>query len=313
MDHPLVSVIALCYKHAAYVAEALHSIFNQTYANIEIIVVDDASQDDSVDIIKQTLRKSPFETKTVFLENNLGNCSAFNRGLALAQGKYIIDFATDDILLPNRIEQQVNYFESLPEEYGVIYSDAEYFSGTQHLGYAFKDQEKTPFSGDVFSKVIDTFFIPAPTMMIKKKILDELSGYDEKLAYEDFDFWVRSSRNYHFGYQNKVLTKIRDTPDSHSKSQYKKGDPQLFSTYLVCRKTLDLIQNKEEKKALINRLKFETRHAIFSDNRNEAKLFLDFLEEVDKHTVYSKTLRFANNIPFPLRHFRKLFLKVKHG
>ncbi|MDP4680807.1 MAG: hypothetical protein NWS46_10620, partial [Cyclobacteriaceae bacterium] len=67
-------------------------------------------------------------------------------------------------------------------------------------------------------------------------VLLELNGYDEKLAYEDFDFWIRSSRKWQYQYQSEILTKIRKTVGSLSSRVYSKNDKQLHSTYLVCKK-----------------------------------------------------------------------------
>lgn len=139
---PLVSVICLCYNHEQFVQEALESVFSQTYPHIEIIVVDDASTDTSVAVISEVLAKHQGHSiKTRFLSENQGNCKAFNEGFALAQGKYVIDFATDDVLIPDRIGKQVQYFESLPDSFGVVFTEAAYIdSKGQHLYYHFKDR-----------------------------------------------------------------------------------------------------------------------------------------------------------------------------
>src|SRR5690606_15919682 len=113
-----------------FVEEALASVFAQTYANVEVIIVDDASTDQSVAVIKKMLSGISSEqagsVQTIFLPENLGNCKAFNRGLALAHGKYVVDFATDDVMLPERIEKQVKCFELLDKSYGVVFTEAEY-------------------------------------------------------------------------------------------------------------------------------------------------------------------------------------------
>src|SRR6478609_11745406 len=111
MQPPLVTIICLCYNQHRFVEEAIHSILNQSYRNIQVIVVDDASTDTSAQTIRDIVIKNP-EIIFIPLQENLGNCKAFNRGLAEAQGEYIIDFAADDILLPNRIALGVEHFEN---------------------------------------------------------------------------------------------------------------------------------------------------------------------------------------------------------
>ncbi|MCU0357456.1 MAG: glycosyltransferase family 2 protein, partial [Cyclobacteriaceae bacterium] len=93
MKQPLVSVICLCYNHQLYVQEAIESVLNQTWSHIELIVVDDASTDTSREVIR-ALQKEHHLQKVLLLEKNMGNCAAFNRGLAIATGDFIIDLAS---------------------------------------------------------------------------------------------------------------------------------------------------------------------------------------------------------------------------
>ncbi len=315
---PLVSVICLCYNHEKFVEEALTSVFSQTYPNIETIVVDDASTDQSVAVIRKILSGiaaiDAGNIKTIYLPENLGNCKAFNRGLAVAQGKYVIDFATDDVMLPERVEQQVNCFEKLDESYGVVFTEAAYINESgQHLYYNFRDKlsrlypDKIPV-GDVYAKVLSTYFISAPTLMMKKKVLDELGGYDEQLAYEDFDFWVRSARNYKYAFLDECLTKVRKSSHSLSTGLYRLGDAQLHSTYLVCQKAMRLNQTPEDQRALLRRIKYEFRQAVFSDNSREAGLFFNMLQSLGSINIVYKFYYQLSKLPIKLRWFRNLYL-----
>lgn len=276
----MVSVICLCYNQARFVKEALDSVVKQSYKNIELIVADDGSNDDSKEVIQEWLLDHD-EVPFVNLKENLGNTSAFNKGLRLAQGKYVIDLAADDVLISNRIEKQVAFFEQQGPDVGVIYSDANYISEKGRLLQRhFSNPRLIPYEGDIYKRVIDTYFIPPPAMMIKKEVLDELNGYDESLAYEDFDFWVRSARSWQYAYQSEVLTLIRKSENSHSKGWYKKNDKQLYSTFMVCKKIQKLNQNKFEGLALIRRVKFELRQSCFSGNHDEFALFFELFQEL---------------------------------
>jgi len=111
MQHnPLVTVICLCYNHDAFVQEALNAVLNQEYQPLELIVVDDASTDGSKNKIEAWLEQHP---NCYFIANrtNLGPTKSFNQALQLAKGSYILDLATDDVLLPNAIQLQVAAFE----------------------------------------------------------------------------------------------------------------------------------------------------------------------------------------------------------
>ena len=95
MERPLVTVICLCYNHVRFLERALDSVFSQSYPSIELIVVDDASADDSPVLIHRLLIDRP-EVKFIALQKNVGNCKAFNMALANATGKYVVDLSADD-------------------------------------------------------------------------------------------------------------------------------------------------------------------------------------------------------------------------
>src|SRR6478736_1685750 len=100
MTSPLVSVVCLCYNHEHFVEEAIRSVFDQTYSNIQVVVVDDCSGDESVSIIKEIIRNQSRKVQFLELKQNLGNCKAFNHGLGLLTGDFVIDFSTDAVMLP---------------------------------------------------------------------------------------------------------------------------------------------------------------------------------------------------------------------
>jgi glycosyltransferase involved in cell wall biosynthesis len=311
IDSPLVSVICLCYNHEKFVKEAINSVLSQSYSNVELIVVDDASIDGSKNVIAEMLEGTSSEF--INLHSNLGNTKAFNQGFSKAKGKYIIDLAADDILIQNRIERQVAFFEECEQTTGVIYSDAIYIDEDgNELSTHFSNQKLTPLSGDIYKKVISKYFISPPTMMMKYDVLLELKGYDEKLAYEDFDFWIRSSRNWEYQYQPAVLTKVRKTEGSLSSKAYAKNDSQLHSTYLVCQKIKSLNRTDTEQEALIERLKYEIKHAVFSGNFKEAKLFIDSFKELQQLTAQLQVLSFLADLKIDLSFFRRTYLKLAH-
>ncbi len=309
MSEPLVSIICLCFNQKRFVRETLDSAFGQSYGSIEIIVVDDGSTDGSKGEIGDYLTEYP-EVHFTDIDQNVGNTRAFNQGLKLAKGKYIIDLSCDDILEPDRVEKQVAFFENQPDEVGVIYSDAQFISENGVLlNRHFDNPKRTPFVGEVYSEVVSTYFIPAPTMLMKKEVLDELGGYDEELAYEDFDFWVRSARKWKYAYQDEVLTKIRFVRGSHSHTLYKKGDRKLRSTIKVCQKVFTLNKNEEEQEALADRLKYEFRHAMLTGNKAEASEFLKMLKRIKTPGTLYSILGLINKLGMDFTWFRSTFVR----
>jgi glycosyltransferase involved in cell wall biosynthesis len=317
MEGPLVSIICLCYNHATYVEEALRSVFDQTYANVEVIVVDDASTDNSLDVIRRTIAQHP-NIQLLALPQNLGNCKAFNQGLRLATGEYVVDFATDDVMLPERIEKQLQLFSQRDPSYGVVFTDANYIDTQghefrQHYDYLFAKKLLTTIpQGDVYRDVLSTYFIASPTMLVRKKVLDELQGYDEALAYEDFDFWVRSARQYKYAFLPERLTNIRRKHQSLSSGWYRRGDPQLHSTYLVCQKAESLNRDASDKAALLKRVRYELRQSVFSENHKEAKLFYHLLTTLASPSKSDRLLLGLMKSKLPLAQLRLFYQRWRY-
>ena len=282
---PLVTIIALCYNHAQFLAAALDSVRAQTYAELEVILVDDASTDGSPEMLRRYTAENPGWQLHLLPENG-GNCRAFNVGLAAAKGEFVIDFATDDVLLPERVAQQVAAFAAAGPRCGVVYSNAELIDEAgRFVRHHFRPDARghlhpRPASGQVFADVLARYFISTPTMLIRRATLLELDGYDETLAYEDFDFWVRASRDWEFQFLNVVTTQKRLHPQAMSRRGYRPHDPYLRSTIRVCRKALALCRTPAERAALATRVRWELRQAVRYRNRSEARELYQLLREL---------------------------------
>ncbi|MBC5993214.1 glycosyltransferase family 2 protein [Pontibacter cellulosilyticus] len=308
---PLVTVICLCYNHERFLAEALDSVLAQTYQNVEVIVVDDSSTDGSVKIIQSYLQQYP-HIRFVSTGKNVGNCAAFNMGLQASKGEFIIDFATDDVLLPERIAQQVEAFGKLDKSYGVVYTDAAYITDASEFLYLHSQKYEPAPDGDVFAEVLRRYFICPPTMMVRRQVFEDLGGYDATLAYEDFDFWVRSSRKYKYYYLDKVTTKRRVHEQALSRGLYKPGNKMLASTVVVCRKAAALVQSENERQALAQRLKYETRHAFLTCNFKEAGELIELLKSTTGLPVLYRFISLLNEYKINLGFLRKLYHKVRY-
>ncbi|MBX2962058.1 MAG: glycosyltransferase family 2 protein [Cyclobacteriaceae bacterium] len=263
MNAQLVSVICLCYNQKPFIREAVESVIHQSYSPVQLIVVDDCSTDGSQEVIHQLKAQYP-HIEMLLLKENMGNCKAFNSGLALAKGNFVIDLAADDILLPDRIKIGVEGLENAGNGYGVHFSDAELID--EKGAYRGKHSDSHPHNtipqGDIYRDVIQRYFICPPTVMFRKSIIDELCGYDETLAYEDFDFWIRSSRICKYQYTSDTLVKKRLVRNSLSSHQQKYFNRHADSTYRVCMKIMNLNRNKAEQRALQKRILYELRASL---------------------------------------------------
>lgn len=285
MPLPLVTIIALCHNHAPYLRAALDSIAQLDYPALEVWLVDNGSTDGSPALLRAGAQAHP-AWRLLLLPQNLGNCRAFNLALARSQGEFVVDFATDDLLLPQRLRQQVALFQRLPANYGVVYSNCELLSETgQSLGLYHRPdghggRRPRPASGWVFAEVLARVFLSTPTMLMRRACLAALGGYDERLSYEDFDFWVRASRDWRFQYQDVVTTQKRLHPRSLSAQSTRRHNPHLASTLAVCAKALALCRTPAERRALARRLRYELAHALRRGQWAEARAALRLLGQV---------------------------------
>ena len=241
----------------------MESVLSQTYKNYELIVVDDGSADDSPSVIEKFQKLHP-EITFIKLEKNEGICIAFNKALKICTGDFIIDLAADDILLPERLERGIKIFETLDDSYGVIFADAEWIDaqGKRLCFHSEKHPHNTIPHGNIYQPLIERYFICSPTMMFRRSVIEALGGYDETLSYEDFDFWIRSSRIFNYHYEPRVLVKKRKLKNSLSQNQFKIFNKHTYTTYRVCTKILDLNRTDKEKNALRTRIQYEIRQSI---------------------------------------------------
>ena len=305
--NPLVTVICISFNHEPYIKEALNSVLEQVYPEIQIIILDDGSTDHSV---KEIENLTAGISGLLFVPNakNEGYTKTFNKGLALANGKYIVDFALDDIMLSDFVAKSVERLESCSDEFGVSFSNADYINARSEIVgnhndilLAKKLVYKIP-QGDIFEAVLKRYFICTPTMLIRKSVFDRMGGYDEALAYEDFDFWVRSSRYYQYTYLDEVLMKKRKLQNSMSAMRYKHQlNGQLASVFTVCNKAFSLCKTSSERNALLVRLTYEHRQCIRNGAFDLANRYLDLVKKVGGSVIKMKLISLLMRLGFKLR------------
>ena len=293
MRLPRVSIILLCYNHEKYVKQSILSVLEHDYENIEFIIVDDCSTDNSAGVIRDAIAG---HSGIRFIENkeNLGNCKSFNLGFEASSGEFIVDLAADDFMNRGKLSHQVQQFQDLTKDFGVVYSDAKIIDeNDQQIGlHSEKIREIGKFKkmpeGDVFKEVIGYFFISAATQLIRREVLEELQGFDENLAYEDYDFWVRSSRNWKYAYSSEILMTLRKLKSGMSAQMYGSDNKMMESTFEVALKAQKLIQSESERKSLINRAAYEMRMCYKYDNKKMLRKWHALYKELGgSNLVYS--------------------------
>lgn len=186
MNSPLVSVIIPCYNAEKYVEEAVRSIMNQSYKNLEIIVTDDCSSDNTL-MILETLAAEDSRIKVIKNKENLKIVKSLNNMIEIAQGKYIARMDADDISLPERIEKQVNFMEENPE-YGVCGTNALHIDENgKIIGYRRLPNTDEEIS---FFKIFYSPLYHPSVLYVANLVKENLYSSDYPIA-EDYELWFR--------------------------------------------------------------------------------------------------------------------------
>jgi glycosyltransferase involved in cell wall biosynthesis len=304
---PLVTVIGISYNHEAFIREALSSIWGQTYDSLQVILMDDASTDGSRELIAD-LVSSREQVAFIPHEQNKGYINTFNEALKLVKGEFVVDFSLDDVMEPGFIEKSVAALMAAGPDYGVSFTNAVYIDSQSqvtdnHYGLLKKKGmiREMP-QGDVFEMVVRRYFICTPTMLIRKEVFDRQGPYDNTLAFEDFDFWVRSSRYFKYVYTDEVLMKKRKLKNSLSAHRYRHWEnEQLTSVFKVCQKAFALCKTMNELKALRSRLFYEYRQALRSDNAPLATQHRQLMIQAGGNTILMTLSRWLMKLGFDYR------------
>lgn len=189
---PLVSICIPAYNNAGYIKDTIESILKQTYQNIELIIVDDNSKDNTLEVIQSM--KDP-RVKVFHNEENLGMVGNWNKCLSLANGEFVKLICADDMLDQNAIELEAEALENNPSA-NLVESDTRLVDiNGKKTGVFHRYRKSGLVDGKKIAKIsllIQNFFGAPVNNMIRKVALDKVGYFDESFTYIlDFDMWVR--------------------------------------------------------------------------------------------------------------------------
>lgn len=208
----LVSIIMPAYNAERYIKEAIESVLNQTYKNIEIIVINDGSTDNTEEILRPY-----FKNKIIryYKQQNAGIGAARNYAIKLSNGKFITFLDADDIYLPEKVEAEAEVLARFCD-YGIVYCNLKHFfdgKPDKLLQHQYDFQ-----SGDVFRELLKRDFINPTSVMIRKEVIDRFGSFDSAMRHaEDWDLWLRLSyQGVKFYFLDKDLVRARISGSSLS-------------------------------------------------------------------------------------------------
>lgn len=186
-NFPLVSIPIITYNHENFIANAIESVLSQDYPNIEIIISDDSSTDNTVSIIQNYVHKYPHKIKLLTSQKNMGATQNWYKAISVCSGKYIAGLAGDDYFLPKKISKQVSAMET-DSDISICYTDASVFHvPTQKVLYNLSDKAPT-LSGNIKTALSDCIYY-SPTTMFRKNLIPKMNLFENIRSASDLAFF----------------------------------------------------------------------------------------------------------------------------
>jgi glycosyltransferase involved in cell wall biosynthesis len=230
---PLISIIVPAHNAEATVARALKSALAQTYRPIEIVVVDDGSDDATGEVV------SGFGSNLILLITNpscLGVAAARNAGIRQAKGEFIAFLDADDEWQAEKLARQMALIAGAPSM-SFVACAANYITN-DNTASRYPDETRQPHGGsDAWKTLLAYSFVCTPSVLARRSTLDEVGLFDDSLVVgEDQDLWIRLARHGEVGFIDEVLVNVHDTPTSLVK-QHESAAPELMLR--IVRRQLD--------------------------------------------------------------------------
>ena len=312
----LVSILVPCYNHENYIDDCLKSLCAQTYQAIELIIIDDCSNDRSYERLINWEVQLRERFVNVYIQKNkinLGITKNLNTMLKLAKGQYIKLLASDDMLTPNAIEWLV--LAAKNEKSDIYFSNIAFVPECAHydsiqlnklsLRYSENPKDGTGLTG----QLCENNYIAAPGVFIPKKTFDKYGLFDEQYILEDFEFWLRISVYGSFKYINIVTALYRQNRNSLSKYEFSKENitkhRKFHEDILSIFKKYQKYANKSQKMTFFNR---ELESAIgINDRYSVHKLY----QEMKENNIPVKKYNWLRMVLVNIKIY-PLFRKLKH-
>lgn len=215
-QNPRVSVVIPTYNRAHLIHRAIKSVLDQTYKDLEIIIVDDGSKDNTEDIVKNFKNN---KIRYIKHKKNKGASAARNTGVKASRGEYIAFQDSDDEWFPDKLEKQIKAFNTSSPGVGVVYSGFYKVEGDKKI-YVPNDDRFTYKEGNIHGELLKGNFVGTPAVLIKKECFEKVKYFDEYIpALEDWELWIEISKHYHFKYIDEPLLNSYSTPNSVNLNQ----------------------------------------------------------------------------------------------
>lgn len=198
---PKVTVIIPTYNRAAYLRHAMASVVAQTFTDWEILVVDNASQDNTREVVEE-FKEKPIQY--IRHESNRGGAVARNTGITHSQSEYIAFLDDDDEWLPKKLEAQMNVFEHSSPQVGAVYTGHRNVNrGTGETTGIWRPLKR----GNIYEELMKKNWVSTTSsVVLRRECVEKVGIFDERLpSFQDYDLWIRIAKEYEFEYVDDLL------------------------------------------------------------------------------------------------------------
>lgn len=197
----MISVVLPTYNGEKYLSKSIDSILDQSYTDLELIIVDDCSKDSTPEIIRNYINKDK-RVRSIRNETNRKLPASLNKGFGLSSGEYLTWTSDDNIYKPDALEKMKAYLDEHTCD-SIVYCNMEYIDDE---GKA--TEKESSVSGDI--RQLFQWNVIGACFLYRREVHEKLRGYDEnKFLIEDYDFWLRAALEYEYGFIPDILYRYR--------------------------------------------------------------------------------------------------------
>lgn len=298
MSRDLVSVIIPTYNREKTIYDSIGSVLNQTYTNLECIVIDDCSIDNTQEIVMTITDR---RLKYIKCDHNVGPSKARNVGIDVSAGDYITFNDSDSYWNQEKLEKQMNYFWKNPE-CGMVYCRFMYRTPKSDRILPASIYERTELEGYIYEKLLWGNLVDTSAMLIKKEVINKIGKFSEQIkSLEDYELALRIAYEYNIGFVDEVLYENVYSSNSVNLDKNNKIDALIY----LLRQNWNKTKSVNKYAMFISFLKLvASLHNYEEQNQIMEKLYMEMnLSHQDKEIV-----RLMLNI-LSTELFKKEFLK----
>lgn len=284
---PTVSVVIPCYNYGRFLPDAVASALDQRGVDVDVLVVDDASTDDSAEVALELARRNP-RVDVLLHEQNVGHIQTYNDGLAKVRGDYVALLSADDLLGRDALTRAVALMEHHPEV-GLVYGWARSFEGAPDLTADRRLRSWSVWSGLDWLELAarrGRCFLSSPEAVMRREALGETDGYDARLPHSgDFDMWLRTAARWGVGRVNGPVQAFYRVHDANMHLTAYAG---WLTDLVERRRTFDILFHERAPDDLaVARLRPLAMHALAREAvRRAVRAHLDPLEPPEAIGAY---------------------------